>query len=474
MMRAIAAMLVLTALAGCASDEGGDVATPKTPDDGTAAPGISSKTTSKVEDGDDETDPAGNGTLTGRVRDPVNFSIEGAAVAVLGTNLFQFTNDSGIFHFEDAPAGTYMIRVSPPTDYESIEGEVEIEEDATTEVTVVVPYSDPDDPNHAHIHDNWKGKDTYRLMDAEVDFRDGTLQREAYATAYYPNYSNTTNDYLRIPVPPSEPGHPSLILPGTAKLSVTLDWDEEDITASELGLRYVTAGSSEAVYRSVKPPGSTWHIPVDRDNWDVAHQARTMWEFGIFTAGTVMGAQDGETPGAVIIRGPMQVTMTLTRGTEPPVDPPHPDHWDGKERLVYEVERGAPGNILLGDEFIVPPETKTMEIRHEWSYGGTYGPTGDLRDTHWEIRWLTPEASETDGVDEAETYGPEPCGERCDIYTIEMESGMTDAPYQKRTAWQFFIEPPDTVDQKDVDDWVDLSYTTTAGYEGVITITRDR
>lgn len=359
-MACIAALL----LAGCSGPAGEEG--PAATDDVVATP-----TGDKVR--------ADLGALRGRVHDDVNYSLPGARISILGTDLFAKAGDGGRFVILNVTPGRHDVQVLL-RDFHPHRTQVTIEAGATTEADLLLlPLQARSGGFQPHLHDFWNGQDTYTLMDAPFDPAEPGPRANAawpvYATVLGPTANNTL---YRIPLPQWQPGHPSIVLPGTKEIRITLDWDAPTQTLPDLGVSYDTPEDKmyipgfRAKHLPGRPPGHEFTIPVPPKWQDNGHALWTDWRFFVHMDNAPMQEGTEYRPGLMV--GEIHVTIELVRG-EVVLDPPHVDWWQDNTTISFTIQqrRGigigtTAMRVAPPTHSIVPPATARMAFTVSWDH----------------------------------------------------------------------------------------------------------
>ncbi|HWG91021.1 MAG TPA: hypothetical protein VNZ52_09270, partial [Candidatus Thermoplasmatota archaeon] len=159
--------------------------------------------------------------------------------------------------------------------------------------------------DRAHKHDYWRGATEVTLVDADVE--------ASQACGHY-NFDKPTEAprggcaFVQI-------GNGSTVYQGTSKLALTVTWTEPEVTG--VAFRYRDAAGFHDAFVELQN-GVVHEIPVTMETADMPHTSESKWAFEFFGAGAGPTGNLG---------GPLHVTITIHRGLDLPVDPPHPDFW---------------------------------------------------------------------------------------------------------------------------------------------------
>lgn len=419
----LALLLVLPLLAGCSGKERPDVAADLVDVGGVLV-------------------AADKAVVSGSVVSDAGLAVPRARVSVLGTDLFTDADARGAFQLVNVTAGQVELQATH-TSYKAHLHRLTALAGQRTVVNLTLLPLDSSSVELPHQHDHWGGKDTYDLLDKEIDLGAtplGSPYPDAYWLAYSAAYRGNANvSHWAVPIDATPHGGPALVLPGTARLDVTVSW-EEAVTEG-FGLCYLSAARDPE--RCLQPQASpaSFSVAVSPAMADAGHQAHSLWQLALYTRPLTGGGGNPD-----VITGTAQVQAVLTRG-EVLVDPPHPTFWDdGDEVLVMDEQRAgsaaccsAPADFY--PDAIVPPGTTRMRVEHTWAVEGA----GEQ--VPWEFRIvLRTAAMDPHTTSRADWLQPEPTGgsvaERRVVYEFDVAADATDGYYQQSSFWRFAYFQP--------------------------------
>lgn len=413
---------------------------------GNDAPGkaaeLAGTTESRVVEGD-EAPVAGAGSIRGRVVDDVGLPVYEATVALLGTALSAVTDNTGSFGFANVTPGRLTLRVDSGSAYRVHEGQVDVEADRVTEVTVtVVPRDDRGAGYRPHLHDYWGLDSEVTLLDRDYDLPKMHTWGQSFGAAGEVAagiYSTNAGTWWTFrPHDERSDSRPPIVLPGTGELRITITWDEADVDVDAFVIGYQTAATLKYVDEPGQPNGATTVVPILAGEADNGHQAFSLWQFRV---------RPEARPTPMTMLGPIHVNIVMVKG-DLPVDPPHEDRWNGTTSLVVRNfdnvhTIGTTGitscaetyNILALDEgLIVPPGANRMTVRFQWA--STRAP-GTPDDGKYELSWkpanLPPDSPEADYL----KAPPTTAGATSLAFDFPLDAGQTDAFYQLKSNWLF-------------------------------------
>lgn len=454
---ALAAVLLTVGLAGCIGD---------------GADGGSSLPDETGDDVDGGGDADATGAVQGRVLDSDGFAVEEVHVAVIGADGFDRSNATGHFRIEEVPVGDHELRADHP-DYATGKTVVTVAEDETATVEIVMPTKQTGDAgDRPHVHDFWDGRSEVQIMDETWPWGDGEdevwstydmAQRNmnAEANSFCRDNSDdtdTASEARRIWLEPDG----QLIWPGSGRIEVTPSWDEMENTGGGVRIAYSPPDNDTITVSPDLGNGEAHAIEIDPGMWDTGHQQFSLWRFWICTSGDGPLPPDNPVwPGdfygrPTSILGPIHVTMTLHKGYEVPPEPPHPRFWANGSRLPVVNERtqtyggsdtlyldNAQAGRSVGDEFtvdpgqtLVPPGTSELRMRVEWDY--------DLdtpNNEPWSLTYRPADMHPRRAQEPGDLVAPEPVETGTDYreYVVPLKDEQTDAYYQDRSAWLFYL-----------------------------------
>lgn len=435
----LAFLLAATVLAGCT----GDKDAPEAPVDAASSVLVEAEPGLLV--------PENRGILRGRVLDAENFTVQQAHVSVLDTDRFTDTDGGGRFTLLNLTPGSWQVRVEKDQ-FLAAQVPVTVTAGKVTDLEVRLQPVGGVRPR-PHAHNFWGGGTVYNLMDHDfmlgeptTDGSFGPLYEQASATYVRPNQNGT----YRLPVP-DDGGR--IIIPGTARIEATASWDTAEIALDRFGLVYIPANDDEPAFAGYLENGVALSIPVAPEAADGGHQAWSLWEFFVFTDNNAQSPTDFQ---PTAMQGPLHVKMDLHKG-DIPVDPPHPDYWNGSRELVlidkdqplvvpqaYGAGRETGYGIVFEPPTIVPPETTFMRIEFEWHYQANDGSPADQ---DYVLTWRTAAMNpQTTAISDYVMIDPVEEGDHSKVYEFDV-AGEGDAFYQQKSAWRFAPCIPELCDQ---------------------------
>ncbi|MBI2077029.1 MAG: hypothetical protein HYT80_01475 [Euryarchaeota archaeon] len=189
--------------------------------------------------------------------------------------------------------------------------------------------------------------------------------------------------------------------------------------------------------------GATFVADVTPYMWDSSHQVFTLWSMAL-----CMRADNEE--GQFFV-GKVHVDMKLVKGYDVTAEPPHPNFW--ANGTTYSVvngpakkytsqtyslyKSGSNGAFVVKptSPHIVPPGTLELRARLEWKYSLATGTKA------WSLTYrpanVNPYEAREDGV--FKSVAPSEKGTTYRTYTIALKPEETDAFYQLRSNWYFFL-----------------------------------
>ncbi|MFA5943473.1 MAG: hypothetical protein WC876_03295 [Candidatus Thermoplasmatota archaeon] len=274
----------------------------------------------------------------------------------------------------------------------------------------------------AHLHDYWGGADSLDVLD--------------YSRQSTWNNGGGTFNWRVLFSPPDE----RVIPQGTASLSVKVDWTDTTPANRYAGvsLWVKPANSAEHQFIQEVSRGTTVEVPVQYDQADLPHQLISAWEFAI---------QYNSTGGPNLFFGSTHVTVVAHRGLELQPFPAHPDRWMGRTSFDLLSASGSFMNVgytgsgSLPERFrpengtVVPSDAAyvdvTLTLDNQLPAGGLQLTFHAANSRSWTL--LEPESDQA-GVRH---------------YTIQIEPGMGDGPYNNASLWEFQIYTPNTAPGND-------------------------
>lgn len=389
------------------------------------------------------------GLVHGKVRTEAGLPLKDARVSILKTAFYAETDDQGRFRFLNVTAGSFVMEVHAEG-FQPFQTGITVEPGAVVSLNVtLLPGQSAGAGYVPHVHDYWQGQDDYLLMDAAVDFAANDGGGDDRPDAYYTVTSGVLrpniwwpSDKWPIPILETPHGGPAIVLPGTAKMAITLSWDGTTMVLPDLGFCYRSAGEEEGCFDPA-PSGTTFQVDVKPTMADSGHQQWSMWSLWAYRTDIRDGAS--HSPGVTL--GHVQVKIELTRG-EMFLEPSHRRFWDNGSILlrstdsVHEEARcaaacGSKTKLRLDDDRIVPPGTTRLMARLDWDFDGAGAAP---LDHDWEVIFRTGDMNPhtTQYLDFREYAAAEGSAQdRYKVYEIRLDRSMTDAHYQLRSNWLF-------------------------------------
>lgn len=275
----------------------------------------------------------GYGTILGLVHDDLHQPVGGAHVAATGTNNFTDSDRAGRFELKDVPPGSRTLRIEK-VGFHVLETVVRVEADRLTRVdATLLPLNVGSVNARPHVHDYWNGATTHLAMDGSLGI------------------TSTGNPVSSFTIPTAAPGDasgaPNTVLPGTYSLDVVLTWDATQMGQQRFGLdveandHYTIGTWTYAIDRILLPraSGVPFHLASSWELDDVGHQLFSSWVFSIYLpsedapavtkpdyASSAVNREAGTAPA-------FHVQVLLHKGAIP-LEPAHPDHWEGASSLL--------------------------------------------------------------------------------------------------------------------------------------------
>lgn len=267
-----------------------------------------------------------------------------------------------------------------------------------------------------HVHDYWRGEDSLVLVDLEQD-----LEFSCPGCSYV----SYTRGASRLP-------SGTVVPQGASQVNITVSWDfDGDHPLPELFVK--SAADSEA--RSLGPVENREQVVFNSTNEmnDPPHQSLSGWGFYVKFTGTDEDPYE--------FSGTIRMHVEAVRGLDIPAWPPHPDLWQGQDRLsLFEDEEGMAlyreqhgsgwvcygvcdmGRHAPGDGIVVPFDASHVEVH--LSYGPGL-PTGLGLRHHgadaWEMTTSDPDTTEPGSA----------------TFVIPVDHAKGDSPYAKQSLWEF-------------------------------------
>lgn len=401
------------------------------------------------------------GLLVGRVHDAANFSISGASVAVLGTEVHGKTTFQGTFRFENLTPGAFDVRVEA-SGFKATEERVTITAGKEAVLDVVMEIKDGLDPGMApHIHDYWGDKTEWVLMDDTVPVPERVNPRKNPERDLLRGNNNLEWPFI---LPQQEQGRPATIWPGTKEVHFTLSWGSEpENTVPNAVILLQTSPTATRIELApvTTSGGTTTYVLTSSNETDLGHSLATHWSFWLNIKNSPQSSTTAYKP--VLAMEGIHVKITLVKG-DLVLEAAHQDFWGGAETLpIGDSARACiPGTGVPpsasdrteGTPFffscpiwpkedavnIIPPGTEKIQVRFTWTQRPAVGATQvpiDLPFTyHMTYRTSAMPGSSTP----AEAYRTPTIleeGTNSILYEIVLEPGDADGFYQKSSTWGF-------------------------------------
>lgn len=477
MMRAWCVVLLMTAvgLAGCSGDGDGD--------------GGNNGGLKKVAGGRLDNIKEGEGALRGRVTDDVGFPLAGAKVALLGTTHIDLTQGNGTFLFTNITSGNHKLYVEHK-DHHPLEDFVDVLSGELLEVEVVLlPLAARGAGYRPHIHDNWAGEPVKTVIDrTPFEYHEPYDDTGPYSEAFGRYYDTVTAGNVHPCVWTDSQDEvyfnnrliwfddpEQLVWAGTERIEVVIDWEATDYPYHEdFALAWAGANSSTYEESPLIKKGEPFFIDVDPTQWDSSHQSYSLWEIWV----CLDTASDQDVPRLFL--GSFTATVKLHRMEGPiPFETAHPTFWpeSGQMTVVsgdepttisstYSLSRSTFNSqfVVRPDEgLVVPPGTKYLSARLEWSYGGT-----TIEAKPWSLTYRPANERFWDMKDPGELLmgDLDEHGTGYRVYIIELEPAHTDQFYQKKSNWYFMLNL-----EGEEDDWKYVSPCGGCAVELTLTVT---
>ncbi len=274
-----------------------------------------------------------------------------------------------------------------------------------------------------HVHDYWRGQDRLVLAEVEqpIDFR-------CAGGCSFASYGRGVGRLPAGTVVPQGASH--------VEITVSYEFDADHPTPV---LAVKTAADKEA--REIGPVASGALVVFNSTNEmnDPPHRSLSGWSFPLTLSGT---GQDGYD-----FSGTIRMTIEAVRGLEIPAYPPHPDFWQGRDRIplfeneggqaLYMEQDGGTWTCYIicewsthspGDGIVVPFDASHVEVQLTY---GTGMPTGLVLAYHGADQWDMTSVDGEGMIGETTTF------------TIPMDQPMGDSPYASQSLWQFRLRADD-------------------------------
>lgn len=394
---------------------------------------------------------ANRGAVRGLVTNDAGTAVPGARVMLVDTDEFTTTPADGTYRFLNVTRGEHTLRVEK-SGFQALERTVEVTDGAVSVVdAVLLPVDGVGAGYAAHVHDYWAGLDRALLMDDSV-----TLARDYGDSFVNANFNSGEAYDYPFYLPESAPGgQVALIYPGSSRVEITLTWNSQDVTLSNMGLRYAPANADKKTLLPAQPSGSTFAIELAPAMADAGHQVFTLWEFAVAPSNDVRNAPAWQ-PGAVL--GPVNIRVEVVKGLVV-LEPEHPAFWAQSSALLVrdpaalyafnwgaqEQDRlqAASGLIRLDNGKIVPPGTTRLRLEFSWGSSGPAPPPGE----DWVLTWRS--AAQNPRITPLSEFGraePVSEGPGTKVYEVAVAASEADAYYQKKSLWRFIPSRAGTED----------------------------
>lgn len=220
----------------------------------------------------------GRGGVLGRVVTPNGTPVRDATVAV--RNETASTDANGTFRVGDLRPGTAEMTVRHPR-YQPASRRVDIREGMVVEVRVQLTPLD--------FEALWDGRRTLTLVNRSEPWHDNGTARDVYGIATqtylaecYDEDSGRVYPYPNHRIRLDEDS--GLILPGTDRMQVTLDWSDTDYRGDSLVLAYRAPGRAGFKESPYIAKGESFSLDVSAGMWDDPERNRTAWRVWLCTA----------------------------------------------------------------------------------------------------------------------------------------------------------------------------------------------
>lgn len=223
---------------------------------------------------------AGVGAVNGTIRSQEGLPLDGAHVALLGTNLFTQSDKKGQFGFSQVPRGEYRMRVNLKA-FAAYEETIEVRAANITRLVItLVRAAEKPAADRPHLHDPWSGATSIAMFSGNVNYAGCRVNDGG---------SGTNCPSTEIPLDYHKP-----FLPGTNLVDVKLTWTDGPGVAKEFGLIVRTGvthyqwkqagGGGTGVFTQTyvaRGSGDEFHVPVFPNEADPGHQGFTSWQMWI-------------------------------------------------------------------------------------------------------------------------------------------------------------------------------------------------
>ncbi len=227
-----------------------------------------------------------------------------------------------------------------------------------------------------HVHDYWEGATEVVLLDAAIPVM--VFHNHLFDEPPRPQHTHGCDETLtstsqggsvKFSLPPGQ-----LVYPGTQELTFAATWTLPTV----LGVRLLYRTANEHDYRDggSLTNGGALTIPVAPQQADGGHATKTQWGFFL--------CADSPQP-LDLAQGDVAVKLVAHRMVELPLEPAHPDHWNGNDAIllveeswtgaaVTALNQGTGGWFHLGlsEHQLIPPgatrlnATVTYESTSAW------------------------------------------------------------------------------------------------------------
>lgn len=330
----------------------------------------------------------------------------------------------------------------------------------------------------AHHHDYWANKKELPVFSGDVTLRqdpiDHGIQEGCDAIGYAEfDFEDDGDDN-------GEDGRSDVVYPGTESIRVEISWDASSSASQRIdSLLFSYKPANDPFFHSELVGGGTqdscgskvvsgqpFRVPVGPLQFDPAHQRNlSRWKFDLWAYANDVEAVSGLPvyPPRFAI-GAVRVEMSILRGNDTPLDPPHPDFFQGETTFPLGRVTGHINASLLadpdpptGERPLTSPltysETNGHDIREITLGPGRIVPIGYTRllvEACIRYQSMLPKGPTEYGVayhgadnDEWHAIEPkEPWSNDCASFEIlDPDGTMADSPYESTSQWGFRIVP---------------------------------
>lgn len=394
------------------------------------------------------------GLLVGRVHDASNFSIAGASVAVLGTEVHGKSSAQGTFRFENLTPGSFDVRIEAAS-FTPREERVVIAAGKQAVLDVELRIKDGLDQGMApHIHDYWGDDTEWVLMDEVVPMPERVEPQKSPQT----DLLRGNNDQRWPFILPDEGGpRPATIWPGTKEVRFTLSWGSEPentVPNAVVLLQNHRMETPLELAPVTSSGGSTTYVLSTANETDLGHSTATTWQFWLNIKNSPQGSTTAYRP-TLALDG-IGVKVTIVKG-DLVLEAAHQDFWQGNDTLpIGDHARGCTPNTGVppsssdrtegGPQYwvcqiwkkegavnIIPPGTQKIHVEFSWTH-----PQASALPFTYHLTYRT--AAQSPAQTPVEDYKTptvlEQAGNRI-LYEIVLEPGEVDGFYQDRSLWGF-------------------------------------